>query len=209
MCAADWEDTRVGASRQLTRLAGGKAGCEPRRLRSSNCPAWTFVSLWLIFHPVWEERALTYSFLYFPSWGWKDKGDDGEGCFQELSDSVVVKEASFKSTGLFLVCVESRHLWTCPLVLSDLTILWCWVRIWFSFFNVCIICLFAYLAVPGLSWGVRDLCLPCGIKGLQCSVRAFSRAAALWHAACWRSCPHQDRTPAPCTGSVGSQPLNH
>ena len=118
-----------------------------------------------------------YSFLYFPSWGWKDKGDDGEGCFQELLDSVVVKEASFKSTGLFLGCVESRHSWTCPLVLSDLTILWCWGRIWFSFFNVCIICLFAYLAVPGLSWGMRDLCLPCGVKGLQCSVWAFSRAA--------------------------------
>ena len=49
-----------------------------------------------------------YSFLYFAFRGWRDKGDDGEGCFRELSDSVVVREASFKRW-VFLVCVESRH----------------------------------------------------------------------------------------------------
>lgn len=45
-----------------------------------------------------------YWFLYFPLRGWRDKGEDGEGCFQELSDSVVVREASFKRR-VFLVCV--------------------------------------------------------------------------------------------------------
>lgn len=57
----------------------------------------------------------------FPIAGWRDKGEDGEGCFQELSDSVVVREPALKT--VFLVCVQSRHHEPAPLGLSDLTVL--------------------------------------------------------------------------------------
>lgn len=146
-----------------------------------------------------------YWFLYFPLRGWRDKGEDGEGCFQELSDSVVVREASFKRR-VFLVCVQSRHPWACPLGLSDLTVLWCWVRTCFSVSAACIVCLLACSAVPGLSWGARELCPPRGVKGLQCRVRGFRLAAHTLARGVLALLPHRDRTPAPGPGSLGLSP---